>query len=267
MQSMRYVQALFLLLATALLSCKSLSNRSRDGSSDLKLISEGGRSYSIKSGIKICFMQKGGDNGWTDIDALNEAFKSAIESEWGTKVGVVTTGWRPCSEMPDAMVKVNFFDCGDDINDCPNSNRSPHVNFIGPPGPGEGTVNIINLRRTFQNHYRFDECNGRKKIIVSIQVRPELEARKRCVRNYAIHEFGHILGFDHEQYHPDGPEKCNDDTFHFAKAGSGAAVWMCSEGYDDTSVMNYCGKVFLNWDGGLSERDVKCAKEFFADKP
>lgn len=229
------------------------------------LISGQGRSYALGTPIRVCFEHTSRDTDWGDIDALNEAFKQAVSSEWGQKVGVNITGFRACSEMPDAMVHVRFFDCPEDGTGCPDGNKSPHVKFIGPPGKGEGP-NYVNLRRTYSGHYREKECNGLKKVLWWTQREAdETEARKRCTRNYGVHEFGHILGFDHEQYHPNTPQEC-DEKFHFPPTGAGAATWTCSKGYDDESVMNYCGKKFLNWDNGLSSKDVECAKEFFSSR-
>jgi hypothetical protein len=249
-----------------LTTCKRVGTKQTE-QSGLSIISGGNRSYSIQGeGISVCYRQSTANTDWKDVDALNAAVKSAVEDEWGAKVGVKTHGWKPCAGMPTAQLEINFFDCGDDKDECPDKNSSPHVAFIGPPASGQ--TNVVNLRRTYENHYRFDECNGLKTILgVAIRIHSETKSRERCTRNYAVHEFGHILGFDHEQYHPDGPPECNGDKYHFAKTGLNAAKWLCSKGYDDESVMNYCGKSFLNWDAGLSAKDVQCAKEFFKGRP
>jgi hypothetical protein len=247
------------LAQVAAVSCKT-SSHSLSGASAPFLISGSGRTYSFEKGISVCFATTTKDTNWEDVDALNLAFKEAIVKEWGEKAGVKTWGWLPCAEMPDAMVYLRFFDCAADGKECPDNNKSPHVAFIGPPDQGQGP-NYVNLRRTYQDHYRYKECNGEPDWIFGRR-KDRLESRKLCTRNYGVHEFGHIIGFDHEQYHPNGPANCNDESFHFAATGPGAAKWKCSHDYDDESLMNYCGKKFINWGSGLSEKDVACAREF-----
>lgn len=40
--------------------------------------------------------------------------------------------------------------------------------------------------------------------------RAVMEYQFSCVREYAVHEFGHAIGFVHEWQHPDTPEKCSN---------------------------------------------------------
>ena len=71
-----------------------------------------------------------------------------------------------------------------------------------------------------------------------------VEYRFDCVEQYAIHEFGHVLGFAHEWNHPDTPASCSDrtplpsgsydDTFPTTRD----AV-VVSPHYDFTSIMTY----------------------------
>ena len=85
-------------------------------------------------------------------------------------------------------------------------------------------------------------------------------ARSHCVRAIALHEFGHVLGFYHEEERPD----------YFAPPGtpSGAPCatqsWPNSSPkyygpYDVDSVMSYCGQPFADpttWKETLSPGDV-----------
>jgi hypothetical protein len=70
-----------------------------------------------------------------------------------------------------------------------------------------------------------------------------------CTRNSAVHEIGHGLALQHEQYHPDAPEEC---------AASMSLPSSPVHAFDESSVMSYCGRQPRNQAGvwGLSDGDV-----------
>lgn len=80
------------------------------------------------------------------------------------------------------------------------------------------------------------------------------------LRATAIHEFGHSLGFYHEQADPRTPEWCkdNDGDLRANPAGSVPVAY-----WDATSIMNYCN---AHWGlGGLSRVDMIGARKYYGD--
>jgi hypothetical protein len=73
--------------------------------------------------------------------------------------------------------------------------------------------------------------------------------RESCIRSIAVHEFGHAIGFAHEQNRPDTPGEC-------AKQAQGPNGDVMLTPWDPQSVMNYCNPLYLN-NGNLSILDIQ----------
>lgn len=76
-----------------------------------------------------------------------------------------------------------------------------------------------------------------------------------CVVAVAVHEFGHALGFTHEQLGPNRQPECVDEPQDIL------GDYLVPK-YDPTSVMNYCNPQW-NGNGQLSDYDKLAVRTFY----
>ncbi|WPB77471.1 hypothetical protein KYC5002_51895 [Archangium violaceum] len=149
--------------------------------------------------------------------------KAAVENTWSAASGISFSGWGSCTSSSTG-IRIQVADV------------NPHAKGIGTDI--NGLLNGMVLNFTF-NAWS-PSCQG---------------MRQDCIEDIAVHEFGHAVGFDHEQNRTDTPSTCN------AHPTGGYGDWKMSA-WDLQSVMNYCNPEW-NGDGFLSTLDKQAVGELY----
>lgn len=161
----------------------------------------------------------------SDGDADKRAIvQRAVEETWMAHAAITFMGWNDtCAEKtPGVHIRI--------------SDEEPHTRAMGYYLDQYPSGLILNFQ--FTNWSR--DC---------------MQKRDFCIYAVAAHEFGHVLGFTHEQNRNDAPAECQAER-------SGTVGDYKVTRFDRGSIMSYCNP---NWngDGKLSELDIQAVQTVY----
>lgn len=164
--------------------------------------------------IYVCWENPSDENS-----TEREWVKDSVNISWDAYSALEFRGWETCAEVNEG-IRILIEDSG------------PHTKGLGSNLNRKVDGMVLNF--TFDNWSQ--ACKGSE------------DFREMCIRSIAVHEFGHALGYAHEQNRPDTPGECT----RLPQGQDGDALLTP---YDPDSVMNYCNPVYNNH-GVLSALDV-----------
>lgn len=165
-----------------------------------------------------------------------EWVRLAVKSTWERYARVLFVGWEECADEANAA-------------DPPYS--------LGPRRPGTLDENLkVNISYSgASNNWGHGSWGDYEQSGVTLNLHCNYPSLKTCIEYLAAHEFGHTLGFYHEEERSDWPtniQDCPKQTYPPTDPWWPVPTELLFGAPDPTSVMAYCS----GWPTNLSPKDI-----------